>query len=406
MNSNTSTGQTGRNRKHVTRSRTSKQIIIFDFIFEMGGERFSFIFPFFFFVLSYKKSFIPFWILYIMKKATWPLILILLLILTIFVIQQQTTTNISSSMNSAADWLVDQQNKDGSISLSGNSMFKIWDTANAVVALSFLNKLNYNETINKAARFLNMVKRSDGGFYMTTTSKEEYCIETTAVAMLALYLADENISDTREFLVGKQDAQGYWKIGIPFIIEDKRFPSVTGYALVALTLTDEDNEHAKYNITRNITKALDFLASTQLEDGSWNSSWMYYDTPYYATYIDVWAAEIYGKADIIEKAIDFVLTTQNSDGSWGFAAEGRPSKELRTTLALNTLLVSGACKKNEKCKKRVEKGIQWLIKKQRPDGSWNGGYFMGTEKKEDIYATSMAMLALIRYKNIYKNPIG
>ncbi|MCD6557883.1 MAG: hypothetical protein J7K31_02510 [Candidatus Aenigmarchaeota archaeon] len=338
------------------------------------------------------------------KKITHPLLFILLITFIIFILHQQATINTTTSMNSAAGWLVGQQNKDGSISLSDNSMFKIWDTANAVVVLSLLDKSYYNETINKSVRFLNIVKRSNGSFYMTTTAKEDYCIETTAVSLIALNLVDENISDTRNFLANKQNVKGYWEIGTPFIIVDKRFPSVTGYAVVALALTD-GGSNTKH-ITFNITKALDFIASTQLEDGSWGSSPMYYDTPYYATYVDVWAAELYDRNEIIEKALGFVLRTQNSDGSWGSSAKGRPSKELRTALALNTLLVSDTCEKNEKCKKRIEKGVQWLIKKQRPDGSWNGGYFVGTEKKEDIYATTMAMLALIRYKNMYKNPMG
>ena len=48
----------------------------------------------------------------------------------------------------------------------------------------------------------------------------------------------------------------------------------------------------------------------------------------------------------------------------------------------------------------TEKGIRWLIQNQTYYGYWDGGYFGITERgrKEDIYATDMAILALQRYR--------
>jgi len=98
---------------------------------------------------------------------------------------------------------------------------------------------------------------------------------------------------------------------------------------------------------------------------------------------------------VYRKAVQFIKNNQKADGSFEEAPAHSTSLELRTALALNALLASPG----ESDFDAIDRGIMWLLKKQRADGGWSGGYYPGkVNKKEDIFATAMASLALQRYK--------
>jgi hypothetical protein len=94
--------------------------------------------------------------------------------------------------------------------------------------------------------------------------------------------------------------------------------------------------------------------------------------------------------------VRFTREHQNADGSWGDAGEPRtPSRELWTALALLTLEAAG----DNAPRDAIDRGIASLLERPQPDGRWIGGYFKSvvitdSDKKEDVYATSRAALAL------------
>ena len=99
-----------------------------------------------------------------------------------------------------------------------------------------------------------------------------------------------------------------------------------------------------------------------------------------------------------KKAKEFIKKTQNYEGSWCIDKRERdkPSFEHRTSLALYSLLINPS----DEDLVSIEKGIKWLIEKQKQDGRWDGGIFVGWPgKKEDIYATSISILSLKKFNN-------
>ena len=151
-----------------------------------------------------------------------------------------------------------------------------------------------------------------------------------------------------------------------------------------------------------ISKGIEFLIKKQQEDGSWGSNWVYYDTPYYPIHIILLAFKLYKLNESMnyKKAIKYILEKQNKDGSWSLQTteKPRPSKTLRTALALNSLLVYPEKSYIES----IENGFRWILREQKSDGHWDGGYFVNWPgKKEDIYTTSMVIRALNKYQTKY-----
>lgn len=340
------------------------------------------------------------------------IIVILVILFGCKEIQTRQAPDIEASINKGVGYLVKNQNNDGSVSLDNDETFKVWETANAVLAVHAATadksigknrSKNIHEFLEKATDFLLKCTREDGSFgHDVSFEKNDYCMETTPLAVLVLSSFKKNISAGVSFMLEKQEPNGSWEIGIAEIRTERFYPSVTGFVLSTLhCLGVYDN--ASESISNNMRKGIEYILETQGENGRWGSSWQYYDTPYYATYVNLLSLKLYGleETDNYKRGVSYIKKNQNPDGSWGKDSEGRPSRALRTALALNSLLVSAQTSDSDS--QAIEKGISWLIKNQREDGSWDGGEFVNfKDKKEDVYATAMALLALKRYRH-YQN---
>ncbi len=79
-----------------------------------------------------------------------------------------------------------------------------------------------------------------------------------------------------------------------------------------------------------ISRAGDYIESTQDSDGKWSSSWYY--GPFYGTHVCIRLLKaIKPSSKCLLKAFDFLLTQQNSDGGWGIDKESEP---MSTAIAL------------------------------------------------------------------------
>jgi len=300
------------------------------------------------------------------------------------------TERIKPKLTSGVHFLLKQQNADGSIYQQNSPIFKVWETANALVAVHTVQS-NSSPAKEKMLSFLLSARRQDGSFYHTISfAEQEFCIETTAVGLLALWLGGKKQETQKgaSFLLHKQSPSGSWEIGTPAIKRDRFFPSVTGYALSTLALLElsPDNEN----------KGIDFILDTQQSNGSWGSSPVYYGTPYYPIRANLLALKLHDQHESAsyQKAIQYVLDNQNQDGSWGPPGSPNPSRALRTALAINSLLIHP----EKQCIPAIQAGVFWLIQKQKEAGNWDGGFFVENfHKKEDVFTTSMAILALKRY---------
>ena len=106
----------------------------------------------------------------------------------------------------------------------------------------------------------------------------------------------------------------------------------------------------------------------------------------------------WGRRDdpVVKRAIRFTRDRQTPDGSWGDVVDPfTPSREVWTALAVLTLQAVSAQEERE----AIQRGIAYLLRRQQPDGHWIGGFFnsdivKNSEKKEDIYLTSIIIVLL------------
>ncbi|MFE3846127.1 prenyltransferase/squalene oxidase repeat-containing protein [Thermoplasmatota archaeon] len=298
--------------------------------------------------------------------------------------------DVEESISKGIEYLVNKQHEDGSVTLADDTTWDVWETVNAILAVHKADK-NKNEFIEKAISFLLNAQRTDYSFYVSSKyKKNDYCLETSPTCVLALNIAKKKVNQNVQFILNKQKKDGSWEIGIPDMKKHRFWPSITGHVLRTLLYLDVSS----YQISKGIT----FLLEKQIADGSWGSSWIYYDTPYYPIHVILQSLNQYGMKDSknYKKSISFIKKNQKIDGSWCMDTtdKPRPSKSLRTSLALNSLLISP----DESNLRLIEKGIKWLALEQESDGHWDGGFFVNWPgKKEDIYATSMAIISLKKY---------
>lgn len=310
----------------------------------------------------------------------------------------------SAAMTRACQWLASQQLPDGTIALRGKTLNpNVWETANALIALIRCDASGYRAVIDKGFRFLDANWIEAGGLPESIDRRfgphKSHCVETTATALRAYAAAGHRAQaeTLRNFLFSVQEADGGWKIGYPeattafpdgHILEV--FPSVTGFALAGTAVLPADRPKAE--------RGLAWLQARQKGEGDWGAFPDFFWTPYYATSQIVAAFAAWGRGDdpAVARAVRFTRERQNRDGSWGDDGVPRtPSRELWTALALLTLEAAG----DQAPRDVIDRGIAYLLERQQPDGRWVGGYFKSivvpdTDKKEDVYVTSLAALAL------------
>jgi squalene cyclase len=121
-----------------------------------------------------------------------------------------------------------------------------------------------------------------------------------------------------------------------------------------------------------IGDAMDLIRRSQTADGYWDSYW--WSGKLYATVHCMEALKKGGTGDdasLLSKAQDWVARTQLDDGSWGDSAiaEGVP---FWTALALRGLMVEP----RPDFSGRIARGIDWLLTYQMADGGWSPGYIL------------------------------
>lgn len=316
---------------------------------------------------------------------------------------------VDHALEKGVNWLERKQNDDGSIGLK---RWEIWETANAVLAKTAAGVRN--SLVKDAIKFIIGGQMDDGGFFPEylppsrddLAGKYVYCIETTSVALMAIYnyagKITPEIKKGVDFLIAKQHECGGWELPY-FGLEAHEvntnlnyFPSVTGYALQPILYTKMYNKQL-------LKKALQFLESTQHSDGSWGGIGQAYSTEGYAIKNISnalvlmkplnWSDKNGLKIDkMLSSCISYSKNRQNIDGSWSI--KGFSTKSLSTSLFLQTLLNVGE-------KEFTGLGVNWLLKQQENDGFWRGGTLDNTTI--DTFVTSESLLALTKYKGKMPN---
>jgi squalene-hopene/tetraprenyl-beta-curcumene cyclase len=139
-----------------------------------------------------------------------------------------------------------------------------------------------------------------------------------------------------------------------------------------------------------VRRGVVWLLKAQEADGSWFGRWganYIYGTG--AAVPALIAAGVKPSKPVIRRAVAWLESHQNADGGWGEdlrsytdpAQAGRgTSTASQTAWALLALLAAG-----EEHGDAVERGIGWLARTQRADGSWDEPQYTGTGFPGDFY---------------------
>jgi squalene-hopene/tetraprenyl-beta-curcumene cyclase len=160
-----------------------------------------------------------------------------------------------------------------------------------------------------------------------------------------------------------------------------------------------------------VQKALRFIREHQEEDGSWYGRWgVNYIYGTWQVLRGLRALNLDMNQPYLLKARDWLESVQHEDGGWGercntyddpvFKGQG-PSAASQTAWA-----VMGLCAFDDPFRPSVQRGIDYLIRTQNPDGSWSEEETTGTGfpkvfyLKYDMYRNAWPLLALATYRNL------
>jgi squalene-hopene/tetraprenyl-beta-curcumene cyclase len=235
-------------------------------------------------------------------------------------------------------------------------------------------------------------------------------IDDTAEVVLALRrvgwpaggIADANARAT-EWLTGMQSKDGGWGafdadntsrlVGkMPFCdfgeVTDPPSADVTAHTVEALTAMGE-------GAGKPVRRGVAWLLRAQEPDGSWFGRWganYVYGTG--AVVPALIAAGVRPGKPAIRRAVAWLVSHQNPDGGWGedlrsyddpsWAGRGE-STASQTAWALLALLAAWDARPDAPEADSIDRGVAWLARTQREDGTWDEPLFTGTGFPGDFY---------------------
>ena len=90
----------------------------------------------------------------------------------------------------------------------------------------------------------------------------------------------------------------------------------------------------------------------------------------------------------MDEAVKPIIDAQNRDGGWGFL-QGKSSNTESTSLCLLALKSLGG----EQRAANIKRGLDWLIQRQRSEGSWS----LNDSSTDASWTTALAIIALSRF---------
>jgi squalene-hopene/tetraprenyl-beta-curcumene cyclase len=268
------------------------------------------------------------------------------------------------------------------------------------------------------------VKRPDtepSGWYFEYANEFYPDIDDTAMVLLALNragassTAEQQAAERRsiQWLLDMQSKDGGWAAFdvdnnwrplsfVPFAdhnaMLDPTCPDITGRVLEAL---------CSYGYTRShsaIQRGIQYLIKNQEVDGSWYGRW---GVDYiYGTFLALRGLQAAGVSDreaYVQRALECVRSNQNFDGGWGESCDSyrvgsyvsAPSTPSQTAWAILALLAGG-----DTTSTTLHDGIEYLIRTQNSDGTWDEELATGTGFPQvfylcyHLYRNSFPLLAM------------
>ncbi len=313
----------------------------------------------------------------------------------------------------------------------------VWDTAIAAFALGEAG-IGSAERMRRCADWLlskEVRRKGDwsvmrprlepSGWYFEFANEFYPDIDDTGMVLLALMHSQASDPAAQEacrrralnWLLGMQSKDGGWAAFdvdndweplsyVPFAdhnaMLDPTCPDITGRVLEAICRAGGlGPEHPA------VVRAVEYLRKTQEQDGSWFGRW---GVDYiYGTFLALRGMRAAGVDDrdaCVLRAGEWLRAVQNADGGWGESCASydrntfvsAPSTASQTAWAVLGLLASG-----DTDSLSLRKGVEWLMARQREDGSWYEELATGTGFPRVFYLTyhhyrqSFPLLALSEY---------
>ena len=158
---------------------------------------------------------------------------------------------------------------------------------------------------------------------------------------------------------------------------------------------------------------MEYIGSSQRQDGSWFGSWGICFT--YATWFAIESlasvGETFENSTRVRKACEFLISKQMQDGGWGESYKAcetgiwsnhEQSQVVQTAWAVMTLMAAQYPDKNP-----IDCGIQLIMSRQQPNGEWLQEGIEGVFNKNCMisypnYKFAFTIWALGRYSNLYQ----
>lgn len=309
----------------------------------------------------------------------------------------------------------------------------VWDTAIAAFALGeaadpphdglrrSADWLLGKEVRRKGDWSVKRPKTQPSGWYFEFANEFYPDIDDTAMVLLALNRSSATSSERQQasehraiqWLFDMQSTDGGWAAFdvdndwrplsfVPFAdhnaMLDPTCPDITGRVLEALCAYGYNRSHPA------VEKAVQYLVRTQEQDGSWYGRW---GVDYlYGTFLALRGLAAAGVSDreaYVQRSLEWVRSIQNFDGGWGESCDSyrmhsfvaAPSTPSQTAWAVLALLAGG-----DTTSSSLSDGIEFLIRTQNSDGTWDEELATGTGFPEvfylcyHLYRNSFPLLAL------------
>ena len=304
----------------------------------------------------------------------------------------------------------------------------IWDTAIAAFALAETEHPPTDALRRVADWFLAKEVRRTGDWAVKRPDVEpsgwafefnnEYYPDVDDTAMVLLALRNVRASDETKqracekrainWLLAMQgkdggwaafDADNNWSIlsHVPFAdhnaMLDPSCPDITGRVLEALMVCGLKANHPA------VKRGVEYLLRVQEADGSWYGRW---GVNYiYGTFLALRGLRAAGMSENepdIQRALEFIRAYQNRDNGWGESCasydENRfipnASTPSQTAWAILALLAGGDLRSES-----LYNGIDYLVRTQRSEGTWDEDYCTGTGFPSVFY------LSYTEYRNLF-----
>jgi squalene-hopene/tetraprenyl-beta-curcumene cyclase len=320
-------------------------------------------------------------------------------------------------------------------------MSPVWDTAYALFVLGQAGVPENDPRLVKCADWILQkqvrtvgdwkVKNPKGqpaGWYFEFNNEFYPDVDDSAMVCLALTHAQhpngryqrESIQRAVDWIFSMQCRGGGWASfdknndrmvfeHIPFAdhnaMLDPPTVDITGRILEMLAAYGYDQTHPA------VKKALKFIRDQQEPDGSWFGRW---GVNYiYGTMLVLRGLEAMGvdyHEPYVQQAAEWLRMVQNSDGGWGETCGSYDDSDIKgigpSTASQTAWAVLGLLAANDMRSDSVARGMAYLLRTQKKDGSWDEPFFTGTGfprvfyLKYHMYREYFPLLALTTYAKV------